>query len=149
MMSQAAYVNVGDDVLRFVCHAKRSRSSLVHVSRLEHCCSSSNVPCFSQRKHPAKAQTKHVALLGQSQSANEDSGSPCRCLPVFSTALLNEVVSAAHPAVSLFVSNSSSPYYNYLNGAGQRLERHIADIQKGFAVIIVSGTDPVALSSSH
>ena len=62
---------------------------------------------------------------------------------MFSAALVNDVVSAAHPAISVLVSNSSSPYYNYLNGAGQRLERHTADIQKGFAVIIVSGEPPL------
>ena len=103
---------------------------------------------WSQRAS-AIAQTKRAALQSLPLLASEASGSPCRCLPVFDTALLNEVVSAAHPAVSLLVSNTSSPYYNYLNGAGQRLERHTADIQKGFAVIVVSGTESVALSCLH
>ena len=64
---------------------------------------------------------------------------PCRCLPSFNSALLMDVVSAADRATTILVSNSSSPYHQYLDSAGQRLERYIADIQKGFAVIIVSG----------
>ena len=43
MMSQAAHVNEVDDVLRFVCHAKRSSIYFIHISCLEHCCSLSNV----------------------------------------------------------------------------------------------------------
>lgn len=50
-----------------------------------------------------------------------------------------DLVSAADPATSILVSNSSSPYHQYLDSAGQRLERYIADIHKGFAVIVVSG----------
>ena len=69
----------------------------------------------------------------------------CRCLPSFDTAILNDIVSADAPATSVFMSTSSSPYQQYLDSAGQRLERYIADIQKGFAVIIVSGA-PVASS---
>ena len=42
------------------------------------------------------------------------------------------------------MSTSSSPYHQYLDSAGQRLDRYIADIQKGFAVIVVAGA-PVAL----
>ena len=67
----------------------------------------------------------------------------CRCLPSFDTAILNDIVSADAPATSVFVSTSSSPYHQYLDSAGQRLDRCIADIQKGFAVIVVSGA-PVA-----
>jgi len=72
----------------------------------------------------------------------------CRCLPVFSGTILDGLVSAANPAVNVLVSNSSSPYHKYLDGAGQRLERYIADIQKGFAVIVVSG-DPSSCSPCH
>ena len=68
---------------------------------------------------------------------------------MFSAALLDDVVSAAHPAISILVSNTSSPYYSYLNGVGQRLERHIADIHKGFAVIIVSGKPSFGSRSLH
>ena len=43
------------------------------------------------------------------------------------------------------MSTSSSPYHQYLDSAGQRLDRYIADIQKGFAVIVVSGTSMTSI----
>ncbi|CAL8462248.1 g1779 [Coccomyxa elongata] len=61
-----------------------------------------------------------------------------RCLPKFSSDLLNQLVSASDTS-QMILANSTSSVNKYFNTSSQRLQRYIADIQKGFVIIVVAG----------
>lgn len=72
-----------------------------------------------------------------------------RCLPKFSSDVLAQLVSASDTSQKILSSNSTLPLSKYLNMSAQRLQRYIADIQKGFVIIVVAGKDMIFYSIRH
>lgn len=48
-------------------------------------------------------------------------------------------MSASDTSQRILSSNSTSSVNKYFNTSSQRLQRYIADIQKGFVIIVVAG----------
>lgn len=50
-----------------------------------------------------------------------------------------QLVSASDTSQKILSSNSTTSVNKYFDSSSQRLQRYIADIQKGFVIIVVAG----------
>ena len=65
---------------------------------------------------------------------------PRRCLPQASSALQAQLIDSVTAEAAAHATAGASALSAYFNNPGQRLQRYIGDIRKGFSIIIAAGT---------
>lgn len=75
-------------------------------------------------------------------------GESRRCLPRASADLQAQLVDAVTASAATYASASATSLAAHFAGPSQRLQRYIADIRKGFSIIIAAGDSP-QLCASH